>query len=212
MKKAFGTTVNDVVLTICAEALRSYLEEKHDLPDRPLVAGVPMSTRTAEQKGAGGNQVTFMRASLHTDEKDAIERLKRISADMAVLKERTRALPANLMGDWASLPAPALAARAARLYENFSIQDYHAPPFNLIISNVPGPPVPLYFAGLKVLANYPISIPYHGQAFNITLMSYFGKLDFGLIADRDVMPDIDRFAKLMQAALAGLVAAARAAA
>jgi hypothetical protein len=75
----------------------------------------------------------------------------------------------------------------------------------LIISNVPGPPVPLYFAGLKVLANYPISIPFHGAAFNITLMSYCGKLDFGLIADRETMPDISHFAQLMQDALETLL-------
>ena len=98
-----------------------------------------------------------------------------------------------------------LMARAARLYENFQIQNYHTPAFNLVISNVPGPKVELYFAGLKVLNNYPISIPFHGAAFNITLMSYCGKLDYGLIADRDTMPDIKHFGELMQAALATLV-------
>ena len=209
VKNALGTTVNDVVLAICAEALRVYLAEKGELPPKPLLAGVPVSTRSEAQKNTGGNQVSFLRTSLHTDVADPVARLRKISDEMAVAKKRTRALPANLMGDWSSLPAPALAARAARLYENFAIQDYHAPPFNVIISNVPGPPIPLYFAGLKVLANHPISIPYHGQAFNITLMSYCGKLDFGLIADRNALPDVTHFADLMQAALATLVAGAR---
>jgi WS/DGAT/MGAT family acyltransferase len=205
VKNAFGTTLNDVVLGICSEALRRYLQDTNELPDKSLIAGVPMSTRAEAQKGQGGNQVLFLRASLHTDEEDPVERLRKISRDMAGVKERTRAMPASLMGDWAHLPAPALMARAARLYENFGIQDYHTPAFNLIISNVPGPPVPLYFAGLKVLANYPISIPFHGAAFNITLMSYCGKLDFGLIADRETMPDISHFAQLMQDALETLL-------
>jgi diacylglycerol O-acyltransferase / wax synthase len=208
IKNAFGATINDVVLAVCAEALRNYLSEKNELPEKPLITGVPMSTRSEEQKGKGGNQVIFLRASLHTDEPDPVARLRKISSEMAVVKERQRAMPASLMGDWAELPAPALMARAARLYENFGIQDYHTPAFNLIISNVPGPPVPLYFAGLKVLNNYPISIPFHGAAFNITLMSYCGKLDFGLIADRDTMPDITHFADLMQSALATLLASA----
>ncbi|HEX4384167.1 MAG TPA: wax ester/triacylglycerol synthase family O-acyltransferase [Myxococcales bacterium] len=205
IKNAFKATVNDVVMAICAEALRNYLSEKNELPEKPLVTGVPMSTRSAEQKGQGGNQVIFLRASLHTDEPDPVERLRKISHEMSGVKERQRAVPASLMGDWAQLPAPALMARAARLYENFQIQNYHTPAFNLVISNVPGPPVPLYFAGLKVLNNYPISIPFHGAAFNITLMSYCGKLDYGLIADRDTMPDIKHFSDLMQAALATLV-------
>ncbi len=201
VKNSFGATLNDVVLAVCAEALRQYLGEANELPEKPLITGVPMSTRSEVQKGRGGNQVVFLRASLHTDEKDPVERLQKISREMAGVKERSRAMPASLMGDWAKLPAPSLMARAARLYENFGIQDYHTPAFNLVISNVPGPPVPLYFAGAKVLANHPISIPFHGAAFNITLMSYCGKLDFGLIADRDTMPDISHFGQLMHGAL-----------
>lgn len=205
VKNALAATVNDVVMAVCAEALRQYLLEKNELPKKPLVAGIPMSVRPEALKGAAGNQVTFLRASLHTDEPDPVKRLRKINREMAGVKERTRALPANLMGDWANLPAPALMARAARLYENFGIQNYHTPAFNLVISNVPGPPVPLYFAGAKVLANYPVSIPFHGAGFNITLMSYCGKLDYGLIADREVMPDIGHFSELMQQALATLV-------
>ncbi|RJF94457.1 wax ester/triacylglycerol synthase family O-acyltransferase [Oleomonas cavernae] len=201
VKNALGTTLNDVVMGICAEALRNYLNEKADLPPRALVAGIPMSIRSEAQKGTAGNQVVFLRASLHTDEPDPTIRLRKISADMAGAKEKMRAMPANLMGDWAKLPAPALMAQAARLYENFGIQNYHAPAFNVVISNVPGSPVPLYFAGMKVVSNHPISIPYHGAAFNITLMSYCGNLDYGLTADRDTVPDIEHFSDLMQQAL-----------
>ncbi len=197
VKNAHGTTLNDVVLGVCAEALRRYLSEKGELPSRPLIAGVPMSTRSDSQQGQAGNQVIFLRASLHTDEVDPILRLQKISREMSVIKERTRALPANLMGDWTRLPAPALMAQAARLYENFGIQDYHAPTFNVVISNVPGPQVPLYLAGMKVLANHPVSIPFHGLGFNITLMSYQNKLDFGLTADRDALPDVAHFGDLL---------------
>ena len=205
VKNTFGTSLNDVVMAVCAIAMRHYLLEHQELPKVPLIAGVPMSTRTEEQKGTAGNRVTFLRASLHTNEADPVACLKKISAEMATAKNAMRALPANLMGDWAQLPAPALMARAARLYENFGVQDYHVPAFNVIISNVPGPSVPLYFAGMKVLANYPVSIPYHGAGFNITLMSYCGKPDFGLTADYDSLPDTAHFADLMHEALKELV-------
>jgi WS/DGAT/MGAT family acyltransferase len=210
VKNAFGATVNDVVLAVCADALRTYLVEKGELPAKALIAGVPMSTRTDEQKGSHGNRVLFLRTSLHTDVEDPVERLSRVSGEMRVVKDRQRAVPANLMGDWAQIPAPALMARAARLYENFSIQDYHAPAFNVVISNVPGPPIPLYLAGARVVSNHPISIPYHGLGLNITLFSYCGMLDYGVIADRDTVPDIEHFAALMHAALASLVARTRA--
>jgi hypothetical protein len=108
------------------------------------------------------------------------------------------------MMDWINVPAPALLAQAARLYENFSMQDYVYPPYNLVISNVPGPPQPLYLAGARVLANYPVSIPYHGLAFNITVMSYIDSLDFGLTAHRTTVPDIDALMDLMVEALATL--------
>jgi diacylglycerol O-acyltransferase len=210
VKNVFATTVNDVVLAVCAEALRNYLAEKGELPAKPLIAGVPMSTRTDEQKGSGGNHVMFLRVSLHTDVEDPVARLRRINGEMRIVKERQRAVPANLMGDWAQIPAPALMARAARLYENFSIQDYHAPTFNVVISNVPGPPIPLYLAGARVIANHPISIPYHGLGLNITLFSYCGMLDYGITAHHDTVPDIEHFAGLMHAALATLLARTRA--
>ncbi|PWR22045.1 WS/DGAT/MGAT family O-acyltransferase [Zavarzinia compransoris] len=208
LRKALGVTLNDVVLGLCAGALRRYLEERRELPDHALIAGVPMSTRADEQKGTGGNHVTFLRAALHTDIADPLLRLRRISEDMGVAKEKMRALPADLMGDWARLPSPALMARAARLYENFGIQSFHAPAFNVVISNVPGPPVPLYFAGMRVRANYPVSIPFHGVGLNITLMSYCDSIDYGLTADHDTVPDIDHFDALLQQALKDLQQAA----
>jgi len=204
IKNAFGTSVNDVVLGICAGALRKYLEAKHELPDQTLVAGVPVSVRTAEDKGTDGNKVTMARTPLHTEIADPVERLQALSKRMMKVKRSFRATPARRMMDWVNVPSPGLLAQAARLYENFSIQDYVYPPYNLIISNVPGPQQPLYFAGARVQANYPVSIPYHGLAFNITVMSYLDNLDFGLTAHRTTVPDIDHLMDLLVEAAAEL--------
>jgi diacylglycerol O-acyltransferase / wax synthase len=208
VKNAFGTSVNDVVLCVCAGALRQYLEEKHELPEQPLVAAVPVSVRSAEEKGTHGNKVTMARTALHTEIEDPVERLQALSRRMGKIKKAFKATPARRMMDWINVPAPGLLAQAARLYENFSIQDYVYPPYNLVISNVPGPPQPLYLAGARVQANYPVSIPYHGLAFNITVMSYLDNLDFGLTAHRTTVPDIDHLMDLLVAALAELKARA----
>jgi diacylglycerol O-acyltransferase len=204
IKNAFGTTVNDVVLCICAEALRNYLDQKKELPEASLVAAIPVSVRNRQEKGTHGNKVTMARSALHTDIADPVERLHALSRCMDRVKKSFKATPARLMMDWMNVPAPGLLAQAARLYENFSIQDYVYPPFNLVISNVPGPPQPLYLAGARALGNYPISIPYHGLAFNITVMSYQDNLDIGLVAHRTTVPDIERVMDLMEQALADL--------
>ena len=128
---------------------------------------------------------------------------------MGPVKKSFKATPARLMMDWMNVPSPALFAQAARLYENFSIQDYVYPPYNLVISNVPGPQQPLYFAGARVAANYPVSIPFHGLAFNITVMSYQDSLDVGLVGHRGTVPDPERVAQSMADALATLKARAQ---
>ncbi|HUR40402.1 MAG TPA: wax ester/triacylglycerol synthase family O-acyltransferase [Verrucomicrobiae bacterium] len=208
IKNAFGTSVNDVVLGVCAEALRNYLLEKHELPDKPLVAAVPVSVRTDAEKGTHGNKVTMARSALHTDIADPVERLQTLSRCMKKVKHSFKATPARRMMDWVNVPSPGLLAQAARLYENFSIQDYVYPPYNLVISNVPGPQQSLYLCGARVQANYPVSIPYHGLAFNITVMSYLENLDIGLIAHRTTVPDIEHLMDLVAQALAELKARA----
>jgi diacylglycerol O-acyltransferase len=201
VKNAYGASVNDVVLTICSGALRNYLLGKKELPKKSLVAAIPMSVRSAEQKGKGGNQVTMARAQIHTEIADPVERLMALNQKMGQVKSTMKALPANLMMDWVHAPPPAVMAQAARLYENFSIQDYMSPPYNLVISNVPGPPVPLYLCGAKVLANYPVSIPYHGLACNLTVFSYMDGLDVGITAHRGTVPDAEHLMDLMAAEL-----------
>ena len=208
LKRALSITVNDAVLAICAGALRQYLLEKGELPKRPLVAAVPISVRSREDRQAGGNRVALLTAELPTQYADPLQRVSAVSRSTAKLKRVHRAVPAKMLMDWMELPTPALMARAARLYQNFVNSDRLKPPVNVLISNVPGPPVTLYLAGAPLLANYPISIPYHGLALNITVLSYRDQLDVGLTAYLDAVPDIEHLLDLMVAALAELERAA----
>jgi len=207
VKNAFGCTVNDVVLTMCAGALRGYLDSRGEVLDAPLVAMVPMSVRTEDQKGTHGNQVTSMLTSLATDLDDPVERLHHIHDNMAVAKEQTNAIGADTLQDWAEFAAPAIFGRAARLYSNTKMAG-HRPLFNVTISNVPGPPFPLYVAGATMLDVYPLGPIYDGGALNITLMSYRDRLDFGLVACPDLLPDVWMIADGLGEALAELVDAA----
>jgi diacylglycerol O-acyltransferase / wax synthase len=190
VKNASGATVNDVVMALCAGALRRWLEDHDALPDAPLVAAVPVSIRTEEQMGTGGNRVSSIMAPLPTNLSDPAARLHAAHEAMRAAKEQHGAMPADLLTDVAQFAMPALAGQAARFSARLRLVE-RINPFNLIISNVPGPNVPLYYAGAKLLAYYPLSAIAEGQGLNITVMSYGGGLHFGLIADRDLVPDLD---------------------
>lgn len=207
VKNAFGVSVNDVVLCVCSESLRNYLIAKKELPSRSLIAAVPVSVRGNGEKG--GNRIMMTRTALATDIADPVARLESLSARMAGVKRTMKAIPARLMLDWVHAPPPSIMAQAARLYENFSIQDLVNPPFNLMVSNVPGPKQPLYLNGGRVEAHYPISIPYHGLACNITVFSYQDNLDVGITAHRGTVPDVEQLTEGMAAALAQLLQRAR---
>jgi diacylglycerol O-acyltransferase len=188
LKNAAGLTVNDVVMALCTGALRRWLEDHHALPEEPLVAAVPVSIRAEGEKL--GNRVSTMLAPLPTNVADPSERMQLSHQAMLGAKEQHGALPADLLGDVTQFAAPALAGQAARLAARMRLVE-RINPFNLIISNVPGPNVPLYYAGAKLLAYYPLSAVADGQGLNITVMSYGGKMFFGLISDRDLVPDLD---------------------
>jgi WS/DGAT/MGAT family acyltransferase len=190
LKKRYGCTVNDVVVSICAGAVRKWLVEHGELPDEPLVAQIPVSVRTQEQIGTYGNRILLMTEPLFTNEPDPVARLQRTHEAMADMKERHRALPAELLQDANQFIPPAVFARAARLTFRLSSSGRGRPAWNLVISNVPGPQFPLYLAGARLEANYPISVVTDGMGLNITVMSYCGHLDFGIIADREQMPDV----------------------
>lgn len=190
VKTKLGTTFNDVVMALCSSTLRRYLEDRGVLPDEPLVAMVPVSIRTGGEQETYQNRVSGLMASLATDEKDPVERVMKIRASMNSAKEMHAAIPAETLQDYTQFAPPAIAARAMRMYSRTRIADRMNPPFNLIISNVPGPNYPLYSAGAQLLHFYPVSSISDGQGLNMTVQSYNGSLDFGFIADRELIPDL----------------------
>jgi WS/DGAT/MGAT family acyltransferase len=192
VKNTYGVTVNDVVVSLCAGAIRRWLLEHEELPDSPMVAQVPVSVRTERQQGTYGNRILLMTAPLFVGEPDPIRRLQLTHDALAEMKERHRALPAELLQDANQFIPPAVFSRAARLSFSLSSSSRGRPAWNLVISNVPGPQFPLYMAGARLEANYPISVITDGMGLNITCMSYCGHIDFGLVADREQMPDLWR--------------------
>jgi WS/DGAT/MGAT family acyltransferase len=187
LKNELGITVNDVVVALCATAVRDWLIERDALPADPLVAMVPMSVRTEEQMGTYGNRVSMMIVPIPTDVDDPRERLMTAHKTLKSAKERHRALPADLLTDATSFIPPAVHARASRL--TMELGGRLAPPLNLVISNVPGPRDPLYLAGAQLQANFPVSVVTDGVGLNMTVMSYRDHVDFGLVGDRELMGD-----------------------
>jgi WS/DGAT/MGAT family acyltransferase len=208
VKNALGGTVNDVVLALCAGALKTYLGDRDEQLDGPLVAMVPISVRTDDLKGTMGNQVSQMLVGLATDIDDPVERLHSISGGTAHAKEQDKAIGADTLTNWAEFAAPAVAARAARLYSNMKLADRHRPLFNVTISNVPGPNFPLYSAGSRMVAMYPMGPIMDGGGLNITVMSYMGTMYFGLVACRETVPEVRKIADGLQSALEELQKAA----
>jgi diacylglycerol O-acyltransferase len=189
-KNAHGCTVNDVVVSMCAGVVRRWLIEHSELPDDPLVAQIPVSVRTSEQTGTYGNRIMLMSAPLFTHVEDPIDRLLRTHDAMGDMKQRHKALPAELLQDANHFIPPAVFSRAARATFRLATSSPGRPTWNLVISNVPGPQFPLYMAGAELQANYPVSVITDGMGLNITVMSYRGRMDFGIVADRDQMSDV----------------------
>jgi WS/DGAT/MGAT family acyltransferase len=211
IKNALGVTVNDVVMALAADALRRWLIAHDALPDGPLVAGVPFSLREATQgEGTGelhGNQVTMMIMPLPTQVADAGQRLAEVGAAMARIKERFWPAPVRWVRDLTeSLPA-ALTGLADRAV--FALLEQAGPPINVVVSNVPGPQFPLFIAGARVLAHHPVSVVTDvSGGLNITVFSYDGRLDVGITACREMVPDVWVFPGLLDEALAELSALA----
>lgn len=209
VKNAFGTTVNDVVLAVCSTALRSYLDQLGELPAKPLIAMVPMSVHAAESR-PGTNRVSGMFMSLSTDVEDPVERLEAIRDANIVAKDHTNALDANLLTDWAQFAAPSVFGSAVRMYSRLRLSERHPVVHNLVISNVPGPNIPLYFLGAKIDKMLPLGPVFHGAGLNCTVMSLDGLLHVGFIACKDLVPDPWPLADAVEGALAEFVAAAEA--
>jgi diacylglycerol O-acyltransferase len=191
IKKAFGATVNDVVLTIVAGALRKYLMSRDELPDKSLIATCPVSVRGDDEKDViGSNRVSAMFSSLHTDIADPVERLRAIHEANKNAKEEHNAIGADILTNWAEFAAPTTFSLAARMYSSLKLSDRHPVIHNLVISNVPGPPFPLYFAGAKLVGLNPLGPIMDGAGLNITVLSYVDNINWGFIACRELMPDL----------------------
>ena len=189
VKNAFGCTVNDVVVSMCAGAVRAWLIDHDELPEEPLVAQIPVYVRTEDQAGTFGNRIMLMAAPLYTQESDPVVRLRRTHEALGEMKQRHKALPAQLLQDANHFIPPAVFSRAAQLTFRLSTGPGR-PAWNLVISNVPGPQFPLYLAGARLVANHPVSVITDGMGLNMTVMSYDGHLDFGIVGDREQMPDL----------------------
>jgi len=204
VKNHFGVKLNDVVLALVAGVLRQFLLDRGELPDDPLIAMVPVSVHDRSDR-PGRNKVSGMFTSLQTDIADPAERLVAIAEASSVAKEHSSAIAASLLQDWSQFAAPAVFGVAMRVYASTSLTDAR-PVHNLVLSNVPGPQVPLYFLGAEVKAMYPLGPIFHGSGLNITVMSLNGKLDIGLISTPELLPDLwdlaDDFAVGMKELLA----------
>jgi diacylglycerol O-acyltransferase len=204
--KASGTTINDVVLAMCSGALRAYLLELDALPSQPLVSMVPVGLN-AKQAGtasaSGGNAVGAVMVRLATDLHDPADRLKAIHKSMKDGKEALSSMtPAQIVAMSALGMAPAMMQPMLRM------QGFVRPPFNLIISNVPGPRTTHYWNGAKMVGNYPVSIPINGMALNITCTSYDGNMGFGLTGCRRTVPHLQRLLTHLDSEVSALESAA----
>ena len=190
LKEATGCTVNDVVMAICTGALREYLLRHDALPDEPLRAMVPVSIRTGEEEDPWTNRVGAIIADLPTDCDDPLERLRRCHDAMNEAKRQMDVLPADDIAELAQVAPPLAATAAMRLQSRLRLADRMNLPTNVVISNVPGPRHALYFAGAKMTNYIPVSTIADDMGLNITVHSYLDRLDFGLISDRELIPDL----------------------
>jgi diacylglycerol O-acyltransferase len=204
--KATGTTLNDVVLAMCSGAMRTYLLELDALPDAPLVAMVPVGLKAKESNlpsAEGGNAVGAVMVQLGTDLADPADRLTTIHQSMLDGKEGLSSMtPVQILAMSAIGQAPAILTPLLRM------QGLVRPPYNLIISNVPGPRTTHYWNGAELLGTYPLSIPINGMALNITCTSYDGKMCFGLTGCRRTVPHLQRLLTFLDDEVAALEKAA----
>lgn len=202
VKDEAGVTVNDVVVALCAGAVRAWLFERGELPDDPLVALIPVSVRGEEEMGEYGNRISAMVAPIATDVADPKARLQRTHELLISAKERHGALPAELLTDATSFIPPTLLSRAAKATTEMLART--RPPLNLVISNVPGPRDDLYCAGARLEQLVPVSAVVDGVGLNMTVMSYKDNVDFGVVADRDQIDDVWPLVHGVQQSLAEL--------
>jgi len=200
-----GGTSNDIVLAATAGALRTFFASRDEEPDTSLVALVPVSVRSQEEQLALGNRVSAMLVSLATGVVDPVARLGRIREGVRSAKEQSRSVGPDVYAAWAEAAPPAVATRLSRLVSNLRLFDHMAPLFNLVVSNVPGPEVPIYLAGARMTSLHPIGPIMEGVGVNVTVFSYLDTVHVGIQACWDLVPDVDVLARAMEESLAELV-------
>lgn len=207
VKNAFRVKVNDIVLSLTTIALRRWLDERDALPTAPLVALVPMSVRAEGQRGRFDNQISPMWVKLRTDIAEPAKMVKATARGSQGAKEDHH-LGAALLMDWSEHAVPSTFALAAQVYSRLNLADRHRPIYNLVVSNVPGPTVPLYLDGAELVAAYPMGPVSEGAGLNVTVLSYRDHLDIGLLAGRELVPELEAMAGYFEDAMGDLLGAA----
>jgi len=203
-----GATVNDVVLTIVGGGLRAYLRDKGELPDASLLAMAPISVRSESEKGSQGNQVSSMVVSVASNVADPLERLRAVRESTHQSKELSSAVGARTLTEYSQFIPGGLAGLAARTASRFEMANRVDPTANCVVTNVPGPQFPLYLQGRRLRAFYPQVPLTLNTALGIAIMSYDGRLGFGLLGDYDAMPDLEEVADDLERSIDELAAAA----
>jgi WS/DGAT/MGAT family acyltransferase len=207
--KVLGGSVNDGVLFVCSSALRTYLKQLNELPKKTLVAAMPVSLREESNKELN-NQASMVLAELGTHHGDAAKRWKAILTSTSKIKESLKSLKSVLPTDYPGLLAPLLVSRLNAAVASTKLMERLPAVANVAISNVPGPQVPLYLAGAQMKTFFPVSIITHGLALNITVQTYCGRIDFGMIACKQAMPDLNDLGTAIEGGFDELVALAQA--
>ena len=207
-KRVEGATVNDVILTVVGGSLRRYLDHHGELPLDTLNAFAPISTRTAAQKGTAGNQVAGMFVRLHTDEPDAVARLEKVYRSTVSSKEMSKAVGARSMTDVTQTMPGALAGISGRLVARTGLMSRMKPIANCVVTNIPGPQIPLYFTGAKMVGNFGLGLPMEGIGLFHCVLSYNGAITVAVTACRAQMPDPEFYAECMDASFRELREAA----
>jgi diacylglycerol O-acyltransferase / wax synthase len=205
--KTLGGSLNDGVLFICASAMRSYLKQHNALPKKTLVAAMPVSLREDSNKELN-NQASMVLAELGTHHGDAKKRWQAIMTSTGKVKESLKSLKSVLPTDYPGLLAPLLVSRLNQTVASTKLLEKLPPVANVVISNVPGPQVPLYLAGARMATFFPVSIIVHSIALNITVQTYCGSIDFGVIACKKAVPDLHKLTEAVSSGFDELIALA----
>jgi WS/DGAT/MGAT family acyltransferase len=198
LRKITGATINDIIVAICAGALRTYLQGREKLPAQPLVANVPISIRSKDKKQEMNNQISNMFIPIGTHIEDPIKRLEFIQDQTEQGKTRHKTVGAKTLSKMADSVPFGLANLAANVYSTYNIKDLHRPPFNVTITNVPGPNGPLYLKGHKIVSVFGLTPVVDGFGLIIAAFSYNGQVTITTTSDAKTMPDADKFSRFMR--------------